>query len=336
MAINIAYVQYTRTQMQITTDASVRAANRIYMQTGDLEQAATVANSVSGLNPVNGHTITINSSHLIPGQASRSSLTARYSFSPAESGTNALKLNLASVPGSTSLLVPIPGSSPIQVNMESIATQMELDIALVIDRSGSMAYADYEIAQYPPAPHAAPAGWNFGDACPLPSRWFDTRDAVNLFLYQLLQTPMQEKVAMITYSDNATIDRSLTSKYNEVLNSMKTYSDHFSAGGTNISSGMTQAVNHLNASARPWAAKVILLMTDGHYNIGSDPVATAQSAADAGIMVFTVSFSDEANQSKMAAVAAAGGGRYFHAATGSDLAAIFEMVADEMPSLICK
>ncbi len=60
-------------------------------------------------------------------------------------------------------------------------TQPELDVALVLDRSGSMAFQTSEIAG-PYNPSAAALGWQFGYPVPPLSRWLDAVAATDSFL----------------------------------------------------------------------------------------------------------------------------------------------------------
>jgi hypothetical protein len=85
---------------------------------------------------------------------------------------------------------------------------------------------------------------------------------------------------------------------------------------------------------RPWASKVIVVMTDGIHNTGTDPLQAAQRAADAEIQVFAVTFSKEADQKRMQQVATIGHGKHYYAATGNDLKKVFQDIAGSLPTLL--
>lgn len=130
----------------------------------------------------------------------------------------------------------------------------------------------------------------------------------------------------------------MTENYNLLLAGIDLYSNSFPIGGTNIGDGIGLAADRVitDSEARPWATKVLIVMTDGINNLGGDPVSQANKAADSGVMVFSITFSAEANQSKMKSVANAGGGEHFHAASANDLKTIFRDIARRMPTLISR
>ena len=86
--------------------------------------------------------------------------------------------------------------------------------------------------------------------------------------------------------------------------------------------------------ARDFAAKVIIVMTDGRVTVGSSPASLASTLASEGVMVITVTFSDEADQSLMQDVADRGNGFHLHANNSNDLQSVFERIARELPSLL--
>lgn len=85
---------------------------------------------------------------------------------------------------------------------------------------------------------------------------------------------------------------------------------------------------------RSGAAKVLIVMTDGKHNTGTDPIAAAKTAAAGGIMIFTVTFSDEADQIRMQQVASIGNGKHFHASTAAQLKTVFQKIAQALPTLL--
>ncbi len=342
-AINWAYLQLVQTEMQVATDAAVRAATRVYMQTGNLNAAVAEAQNIADRNLVSGSPLQLRMSDFEVGISLRSHQNQRYLFSPTGGSGNSLRLTVeksaATPSGPVRLVFPML-QGPLTVNMtrSAVATQLELDIVLVIDRSGSMAYAADEIADYPPIPRNASPGWFFGDPAPPESRWLDTVDAVQIFLQELLFSPHREQVALVTYADTAQDDHDLTENYSEVFQKLQPYTKRFNSGATNIGEGMLYALNRLanSTKTRPWAAKVVVVMTDGIFNVGPDPRAVAYALADQGIMIFTVTFADEANQEIMRDVARIGKGLHFHANSSADIRRVFREVAKIMPTLLTR
>jgi secreted protein with Ig-like and vWFA domain len=111
----------------------------------------------------------------------------------------------------------------------------------------------------------------------------------------------------------------------------------FNAGGTNIGGGISTGMSTLaSTGARPWAVRVIILLTDGINNWGPDPRTEASSAASQGVMIYTISFADEADQALMQDIANIGYGRHYHAQNSADLTNAFRDIARHLPMLLTK
>ncbi len=172
---------------------------------------------------------------------------------------------------------------------------------------------------------------------PPQSRWGDAITATRRFLDELEESPASERVTLVTYSDVARTDVGLTNKYANILGALSTYSAKFSSGATNIAQGINEGVNALaGCSSRPWAMKVLVILTDGLQTVPGDIDGAARNAAEQGAIVFTVTFSSEANQSAMENVARIGLGKHYHASTGADLVNVFRDIAKSLPTILTK
>ena len=91
----------------------------------------------------------------------------------------------------------------------------------------------------------------------------------------------------------------------------------------------------IDARARPFAAKTMVVMTDGVQNQTpwAEDIAEALVANNL-LTIHTVTFGTGANQQDMREVAAIGGGKHYHAATGADLVRIFEEIANNLPTIL--
>lgn len=107
--------------------------------------------------------------------------------------------------------------------------------------------------------------------------------------------------------------------------------NHYMHGGTNASAGIDAAVEVIEREGDPDSKKVIVLMTDGQWNQGRDPVEAAKDAKAKSIIVHTITFLDAAEQSTMIEVATITGGRHYHASDASQLKAIFQELALSIP-----
>jgi len=342
IAINLAYIELSRTEMVIATDAAARAGGRDLITTGSMTAARNRAQQLALANPVAGTGLNLSNSDVQFGTSTRTA-GARYNFAANLLNPNALRITAhrdgLNANGPIPLLMPsVLGTGTVTTTQEAISTQMEVDIGLVVDRSGSMAYAANEIAGELPAPALAPPGWNWGDPVPSGSRWLDLAASVSVFTSELSASPGAELLSLSSYNNAAITDTSLTSAYGSVVAAMSLYSFSFANGSTNVGGGIAEgsAALLLSPAQRAGAAKVLIVMTDGMHNTGLDPLIAAQAAADAGIMIFTVTFSDEANQVGMQQVATLGIGRHYHASTAAELTQVFRDIASSLPTLLTK
>lgn len=342
LAINVAHIESLNTDIQVATDAAVRAASREYMTTGDQALALAAAKDAANRNPIGSHVLPLSAADLEFGRGTRDSVDTPYTFTPADSG-NAVRLTTRSLADDANHSIrpvfPIFGSDfVLRTERSAVSTQGEIDICLVVDRSGSMAYAADEAAQYPPAPAAAHAGWDFGAPVPPRSRWLDLIAAVRTFEAELKQSPQNEKLALSVYNDNTSTPVLLTHDYPKVIDALNAISTKFDAGGTNIGGGMLEAAAAVNDAGRnrSFASKIVVVMSDGIHNYGTNPNNAAKQLAKDGITVFSVTFSDEADQNRMRDVAAICGGQHFHAINATQLSDAFREIARSLPTLLTK
>lgn len=340
-AINIAYLELCRTEMYVASDSASRAAGREFMVSNSTDQARIRGRQAAELNTIAGKALTLTDGDFVFGQSNRNSLNSRYSFTPGGSHPNAVEVTVRRTNESANGPIPVLIPNPFEVSgvnstQTARANQTEMDIAIVLDRSGSMAFASNESSSLE-LPAAAPPGWNFNGPVPNPSRWLDAVEAVGEFLNELTASPVNESVSLATYNHELVIDRGLTSDYSSVLAGMQPYTNHFVEGDTNIGGGIFAGIQTFAMpQSRPYASKVMIVMTDGIDTMGSNPVFAAEEAAKQKIMVFTITFSDEADQSTMKLVAAKGLGKHYHATSGSSLTEVFRDIARQLPILISK
>ncbi len=341
VAINIAYIQLSRTELGISTDAAGRAAGKIYALTHDEGLALEAANEAGALNFVAGKELQFNAADLEFGKSTRADENSRFEFVTASSeDCNAVRIlgnrSNSSISGPVQTFLPsLLGVQDFELESTAISTRIEADIVLVLDRSGSMAYSDSEPAVFPPVPASAPLDWDFGDPVPPNSRWQDAIDATQVLLNMLNTSPGREFISLVTYSDSGRIDTPLSENTADVLSAMTTYSTAFEGGGTNISGGLAAAAAELSStSARKFSSKVVIILTDGKVSEGPNPVGVAANLANDGILVITVTFSSEADQALMSRVANSGNGFHRHADVKEELQAVFLEISQKLPTLL--
>lgn len=412
-AINTAYLQLTSTELKIATDVAAHAGGRA-MSLEQSTQAAwdTVAWAAS-LNEVAGQPMTIpaNEDHIQFGQSVRGENGhGKYDFdvvSRSAIDSGAEPSNSISVIGTVNMPLvfrALPGIQEFNSSRRSTATQVDRDIALILDRSGSMLYhnddnglteAIEEIYETTTRRYfwrwSRSRGWyiafvderlitleerdaalrslynrrytdnlieqlhnygtEFGEyaddwmdnrsysrtsstGAPRHSRWAFLLEGVDAFTEVLELTDQEELVSLSTFESVATSDVELTANYQEIHDAIENISPF---GGTAIGTGMETGLPPIinGSRARPFAAKTIVVLTDGDSNNGRDPADVVRDIRlNNSVTIHTVTFSDGALQAPMQEVARLGGGQHYHADTGNVLIDIFEEIANNLPTIL--
>ncbi len=342
-AVDVAYMQLVRTDLRTATDASARASGEALSRTQDLAIARQTAKDIAAKNRVAGTPLLLDDSDVVFGNSTRE-LNGSWSFTPNGTPVNSIRINARRTQDSLSGSVPLffgrlLGRNDFEPKQKSTVVRLDRDICLVVDRSSSMKLFLTDTA--PTMSTSDPRFCQPPD--PSQSRWAALEDAVLVFNTALGTTPQIEYVGLVSYASSGTwcsywnaqvsTNQVLTSNTSLVNSAMTSLSATVFNGATNISAGINRGVTVLTdpANGRPFAAKTMVLFTDGHATQGGDPVIAAANAANANIVIHTVTFGDGANQADMQAVAAATGGKSFHAPTAQALNDIFEEIALTMP-----
>lgn len=383
-AINSAHMQMVRTELMIASDAAARSAGRTFSEEQTVDDAMAAAQATAALNNVNGVPVQLtggnNSADIEFGSSSQTSASSRFHFTKiptADVDGNALsvssirinaKRTAGSLNGPVRFVFPtVFAKSDFSPEFSSIAMQVDRDISLVLDRSGSMEWRTFNWPDgFSPWSNSAlnsglAAGqlqrwrgnlyyasgsnqdtyfnhlWqdHLGLGTPPATPWQDLVAAVDAFLNVLDQTPQNEQVSIASYSSSGTLDHWLTHDFQAIrsqLNSLRT------GGSTGIGNGMNQGkrvFDHQNA--RPFASKTMVVMTDGIHNSGVNPDTVASQLMSAYNMnIQTVTFGSGANQSTMRTVATIGQGKHYHADSGHQLVTAFEEIANNLPTILTK
>jgi hypothetical protein len=176
-----------------------------------------------------------------------------------------------------------------------------LNIALVLDRSGSM--------------HGEP--------------FRNMLLAAEAFVGQLRDG---DRLSLVAFSDGVylgvppvVIDANTR---NVAIASIRTMAD---GGGTNFSGGMLAGLAQVFSGFAPWAVNQVILFSDGQPNIGitSTPELTriAGRAAEHGVSVTTIGFGQDHDELLMQGIADASGGNYYYVDKPGDMSQIFQREA---------
>ena len=339
-AIDVAWMQLVRTELRTATDAAARAGAKELSLSQDTQAARNRAKEAALRNKVAGEPLLLADSDIEIGKGSQSG-QSRFRFAPGGNQPNAVRITGQRTRGSAAgpvdlLFAGVLGVRQFEPKETATSTQLDRDICLVVDRSGSMM-------------QSLTGGGMPSGTCspphPSQSRWGALSIAVEAFLVELGKTVQEEHVALVSYSSNtsecgntyriSTIDSDLVSDYAAIRNELTRIGSKPVKGRTSISAGLDDGIRVLTGqNTRPFAVRTMILMTDGIHNLGPEPVVSARKAAQQDIVIHTITFSSDADIRRMKDVAAAAGGKHFHAPSAEDLVRIFKEIAATLPVLL--
>jgi hypothetical protein len=346
MAVDIGYVQLVRTEMRASTDAAARAAGEALSRTQNVSQARQAAKDLAGINKVAAAPLLLADSDIEFGLSTLNA-NGSWSFNPSGSPINAVRIKGRRTKGSLSGSVPLYfgrflGIQDFETAQSASSVRLDRDICLVIDRSSSMKLS--------PSSNAATMSTSDPRFALPPimndSRWGELAVAVQGFLDELAMTPFEEHASLVSFASAGTwcgivnnasdIDQALTADTNLVKAGLDRISAKVFNGATNIAAGMDSGILVLTnaATARPFASKTMVVLTDGCPTAGRSPVLAAQDAKIKEITVHTITFGAATDEALMAAAAAAAGGKHYHAPDGAKLKAIFKEIALSLPVVL--
>ena len=180
-------------------------------------------------------------------------------------------------------------------------TVAPLNVALVLDRSGSMSGAPFT----------------------------NMVQAAETFVGQLRDG---DRVSVIAFSDGVwevappvVVDANTR---NGVIMGIRSMRD---GGGTFFSGGMLAGLAEVFSGYQPWAINQVILFSDGQPNIGitSTPelARIAERASESGVSITTIGFGYMHDELLMQTIADASGGNYYYVDSPSDFAGIFQREA---------
>jgi Mg-chelatase subunit ChlD len=188
------------------------------------------------------------------------------------------------------------GRSEFETQLPATATILERDLCLVIDRSDSMSGQP----------------------------WEDLRAAVSDFCQAVRETPQQETVGFVSFTSVPQLEERLTTDVSRIEAVMARLQPARSQ--TNIGGGIDMGRFVLNAGG-VGRERIIVLMSDGWHNVGTNPLTAASRAAADGTVIHAITFGWFADQDLMRTLADMTGGTFNHAPDGATLRQIFRDIA---------
>lgn len=356
-SIDVAYMHLVRTQLRSATDAAAKAG-MYTLTTQQNEQAGiNAAISMAANNRVAGRTLKLTSSQIELGQ-SQLQADGSWSFVAGAKPTRAMRITPTmddtNANGAVNLFLGgILGRKKFTPSDSSIASAYELEVVLVLDRSHSMCWNLTGQEWMYPSPILSNVSLGMSSAPKNGSRWKELEEAVSTFTSVLTTLNTPPRVAVVTWSSEitygsleyyilgkvlpaATINQTLTTTFSDVTSAVTAIGTKPVLGSTNMAAGIDQGVAVLTgATVRPYADKVMILMTDGQWNTGRNPLDAAQDALNAGITIHTIGFLD-GQSDILSEIAGLTGGKSYMATDGASLQAAFRELALTLPIVITK
>lgn len=308
-SVDVAYMHMVRAELRTATDAAARAGSETLARTQDATAARNAAVDAASRNRVAGVGLTLDPSDVVIGSLTANGGSGKFGFDPSGSVRTAVRVvgrrDTASADGAVRLFFArMFSTTQFEPVIDATAAANVRDVALVLDVSGSMS-------------RFITSG----------TRLDALIGAVNVFIDEIEVSSPRTQLSLTTYSTSATKITNLTSNFASIRTSVGRMTPNgFTAIGAGLSVGSDSLVN--DPLARAFAAKTILLMTDGQHNMGASPAVTVSTAITRGQTVHTITFSPGANQVLMQQVAnATNGGIHIHADDASDLAQAFRDIA---------
>lgn len=352
-SVDVAYMQLVRTQLRATTDAAAKAAGEALARKQTGAAAILAAQQSASSNPVAGRTINLKAQDIQLGRVVGNA-DGSWTFQNGKTPYNAVRVTNSMAAGSQTGDVPLlfshmmgnPTFGPAEL---ATVAHLENEVVLAVDRSHSMCfdltgnnwsyasnnpYKTKKVSDYYTAPH------------PTGSRWASLAIAVNDFLdiAEVVTTPPH--VSLVTWGSTMTDkkatpkswqsvvrDTALNAQYQPMRAAIAQRGSTMMMGGTNLSAGLDEARIVLQTSGK-LSNKTIIMMTDGQWNQGRDPVVAAHDCQAAGIVVHTVTFLPGSDQQTMIDVASITGGKHYHADNQAELQIVFQELARSLPIVL--
>jgi hypothetical protein len=361
ITVDYAYMQLVRTELRVATDAAAKAGAEALARTENLDFAKAEAVRYASLNTVAGKPFKINSNDVSLGRLVEGT-NGRWQFSSGGSPENAVRVHARTGGSASHPAVPlffgsVLSKSDFSPQSQATAGQQQVEVCLCLDRSGSMLFdmsgTDWV---YPPNnPNlsnftAWGAMWrnHLSPPHPVNSRWAVLAGAVQVFMDEAQQYNPPPRTSLVTWSSNytmpiapstvfqsATLNAALPPFANADYQAQRTLITNRinqlgalpMMGATDLSAGLDLAVAHMTGpQASQLSNKVVILLTDGQWNNGRDPIAAGADARDAGVLVHAVSMLTNI-QPDVRQMAEMTGGRYYSTQNEAQLREAFRDLA---------
>ncbi len=346
--VDVAYMQLTRSELRAATDAAAKAGAESLRRTKNMDQARAAVKAIAAKNTVGGRPLLVRDAEIEFGDVA---LQFNGSWQFEAGGHPYTAVRVSTQMGGNSDNAPVQlffadffGSGTFEPKRTSTAAHTAVEICLCIDRSHSMCFdmsgvdwvyplGQSHVTEYTRPPH------------PTLSRWGVLMKSASEFIQVTQQQNPRPRVGLVTWGSHlshqgwhfpaVSLDLPLTTSHGELLASLRERSERLMLGGTNMSAGMSEAIEVLtDPDVDPLASRIMLLMSDGQWNQGIDPLVTAQTAKANAITIHTVSFLSSGNEVTLQKVAEITGGKFYAADNEAELRAAFIEIARQLPVVL--
>ncbi len=354
-SVDIAYMQLARTELQAANDAAAKAATVALAQGKNANQTKQAAITAAARNKVAGRPLVIDTNNITLGGL-RTQQDGTWEFIPNQTPLMAAKIDVNMSSGSPSgsiplFFAPLLGTNDYAPRNTAVAGFVQNAIVLCLDRSHSMCF-DMTGVDWAYPPHTPP--WPQAYVAPPRngSRWLALVDSVQLFLDVLDDYSQNPPVGMVTWGSDvqpqnwygtriprftaATVDVTISNNSGGNINgALNGRGRTMIQGATNMSAGMVAGRDLLiNYTPNLPVNRVMILVTDGEWNQGTDPVATAATLAANNIKCHTIGLLTGGSAPVLQSIADATGGKCFMANDQAGMDAAFREIATELPIVL--
>ncbi len=354
-SVDIAYMQLARTELQAANDAAAKAAAVALAQGKNSNQTKQAAIDAAARNTVAGRSLKINTNNISLGGL-KTNTGGSWQFVEGQTPLMAAKIDVNMTTGSPSgsiplFFAPLLGTNDYAPKNTAIAGFVQNAIVLCLDRSHSMCFDMSGVDWvYPPTATAWPLAYV---APPVTgSRWLSLTSSVSTFLDVLDQYNHAPPVGMVTWGSDVSastwygvkipkfnavdIDVKIaTSTEAKIKASLNTRGLKMIQGSTNMSAGMVSARDLLaNYTPTLPVNRVMILVTDGEWNQGTDPVTTAATLAAKNIKCHTIGLLTNDPGNVLQQISTITGGKSYQVMDQAGLEAAFREIASELPIVL--
>lgn len=354
LSIDVAYMHLVNSELRVATDAAAKAAAQQLSEEVRSQALATSGATLNRANVIN-RAKQVAESNLVAGQALRLRNSdveigrstrvgsGRFQFLVNGSPPNSVRVvgrrTNDSLSGNVGLFFGrFFGATSYQPQQHATASFIQRDIVLIIDRSGSMKFNEAGDRIY-------------GDSFGPESKITKLKQSLDSFVFFLNASKTTERIGVVSFSNDASTNQSLTTNMNRVRNA---YVSMVPDGRTGIALGIDAGVQLvLNDTQSQFVEKTLVVLTDGQENVGRDGVdygdgsdnqvplsqsaiTAAKDAADQGFTVFSITYCVDSPKGKdtMERVAQMGGGKYYDATGQASLNQAFRDIAFSLNSML--